>query len=106
MPYTMTISEKRFSQTLNFFVLLIAVTIIFRKPCTWIIIAFAVFNLVFLKKLEYSKEAIKRGLVIASPLLLEIVMFWNNDSYALGLKSLEKSISLLVFPLFIIGNYQ
>jgi len=106
MPYTMTISEKRFSQTLNFFVLLIAVTIIFRKPCTWIIIAFAVFNLVFLKKLEYSKEAIKIGLVIASPLLLEMVMFWNNDSYALGLKSLEKSLSLLVFPLFIIGNYH
>jgi O-antigen ligase len=106
MPYTMTISEKRFSQTLNFFVLLIAVTIIFRKPCTWIIIAFAVFNLVFLKKLEYSKEALKIGLVIASPLLLEIIMFWNNDSYALGLKSLEKSTSLLVFPLFIIGNFQ
>jgi hypothetical protein len=33
-------------------------------------------------------------------------MFWNNDSFAKGLKSLEKYSSLLVFPLFILGNYQ
>jgi len=33
-------------------------------------------------------------------------MFWNNDSFAKGLKSIEKSTSLLIFPIFIIGNYQ
>jgi hypothetical protein len=46
------------------------------------------------------------GLVIASPLLLEILLFWNNDSFGEGLKSMEKSISLLLFPLFILGNYK
>ncbi|MFV8334853.1 O-antigen ligase family protein [Flavobacterium sp. RSP29] len=45
-------------------------------------------------------------LVIAAPFLIEMLFFVNNDSYALGLKSLEKSLSLLFFPLFIIGNYQ
>lgn len=43
---------------------------------------------------------------IASPILLELLMFWNNDSFAKGLKAIEKSTSLLIFPLFIIGNYQ
>lgn len=43
---------------------------------------------------------------VASPLLLEILFFWNNDSLSKGLKALEKNISLLLFPIFIIGNYQ
>lgn len=43
---------------------------------------------------------------IASPIVLELLFFWNNDSLAKGLKAIEKSISLLLFPLFIIGNYK
>ncbi|HEX9151330.1 MAG TPA: O-antigen ligase family protein, partial [Flavobacterium sp.] len=46
------------------------------------------------------------GAVIASPLLLEILLFWNNDSYLMGIKSIEKSVSLLIFPLCILGNFQ
>lgn len=79
---------------------------IFRKPCTWIIIGFVLFNLCFIKKIKLSRLAVLLGLVIASPLLLEILLFWNNDSLREGLKSLEKSMSLLFLPLFILGNYQ
>lgn len=79
---------------------------IFRKPCTWIIIGFVLFNLCFIKKLKLTRLAILLGLVIASPLLLEILLFWNNDSFGEGLKSMEKSISLLLFPVFILGNYK
>ncbi|MDQ6469958.1 O-antigen ligase family protein [Flavobacterium sp. LHD-80] len=43
---------------------------------------------------------------IASPILLELLFFWNNDSFSKGLKAIEKSTSLVIFPLFIIGNYQ
>ncbi|UWY29266.1 O-antigen ligase family protein [Flavobacterium sp. TR2] len=43
---------------------------------------------------------------IASPVILELLLFWNNDSFAKGLKAIEKSTSLLIFPLFIIGNFQ
>ncbi|WP_431243533.1 hypothetical protein ACQ9BO_02625 [Flavobacterium sp. P21] len=43
---------------------------------------------------------------IASPVLLELLLFWNNDSFVQGIKAIEKRTSLLVFPLFIIGNYQ
>ncbi|TDE06789.1 O-antigen ligase domain-containing protein [Flavobacterium hiemivividum] len=102
----MNISEKNFNKIFNIFLILIASTMIFRKPCTWIIIGFVLFNLCFIKKIKLSRLAVLLGLVIASPLLLEILFFWNNDSLREGLKSLEKSISLLFLPLFILGNYQ
>lgn len=102
----MIISEKRFNEIFNFFLLLIATTMIFRKPCTWIIICFVLFCLIFIKRLKYPKKGLLLGMLIASPFLLELIMFWNNQSYYLGLKSLEKSISLFVFPLFIIGHYK
>ena len=102
----MTISEKNFNKIFNGFLVLIAVAMIFRKPCTLLIILFAVFNLFFIKKLNYSKQSLVLVFLIASPLVLEIIMFWNNDSFLKGLKSLEKYSSLLIFPLFILGNYQ
>lgn len=79
---------------------------IFRKPCTLLIILFGVFNLIFVRKLKFDKTAFILMACIASPLLLEILFFWNNDSLLKGLKALEKNVSLLLFPLFIIGNYQ
>lgn len=106
MLYIMNISEKNFDKIFNSFLFLIASTLIFRKPCTWLIILFVVFNLLFIKRLKFNRNAIAIGLLIASPLMLEILLFWNNDSYLNGLKSIEKSVSLLIFPLFIIGNFQ
>lgn len=102
----MNISEKTFDKVFNVFLFLIAITLIFRKLCTIFLIIFVVFNLLFLKKIKISKSQLPIMLVIAAPFLTEILFFGNNDSYALGLKSLEKSLSLLFFPLFIIGNYQ
>lgn len=106
MLYIMNISEKNFNKIFNIFLFLIASTMIFRKPCTGLIILFAIFNLFFLKKLKFTKTSLLLAAVIASPLLVEILLFWNNDSYSMGLKSIEKSVSLLIFPLFILGNYQ
>ncbi|MGO4820056.1 MULTISPECIES: O-antigen ligase family protein [unclassified Flavobacterium] len=102
----MNISEKNFNKIYNFLLFAIATTMLFRKVCTIIIIVFAVFNLLFFKKLKRTNSAIILGVVIASPLLLELLFFWNNDSLTLGLKSIEKSISLVVFPLFILGHFQ
>ena len=79
---------------------------IFRKPCSLLIILFAAFNLIFVKKLKFTRTALILIACIASPVLLELLLFWNNDSFAKGFKALEKSTSLLIFPLFIIGNYQ
>ena len=106
MLYTMTISEKIYKNGFDFFLISIPLTIIFRIPCTWLILLFAAFSLVFFKKINFKKENLLKSILIASPFLLEIVFFWNNDSYSLGIKTLEKSLSLLVFPLFILGNYK
>lgn len=102
----MNISEKNFNKIFHVFLCLIAIAMIFRKPCSVLIILFAVFNLIFVQKLKYSRKSLLLIACIASPILLELLLFWNNDSFAKGLKAIEKSTSLLIFPLFIIGNYQ
>ena len=102
----MTVSEKNFNKIFHLFLCMIAVAMIFRKPCSLLIILFAAFNLMFFKKLKYSKKQLILMVCIASPVLLELLLFWNNDSFSQGLKAIEKSTSLLIFPLFIIGNYQ
>ncbi|MBF4464818.1 O-antigen ligase [Flavobacterium sp. LC2016-12] len=102
----MNISEKNFNKIFHVFLCLIGVAMIFRKPCSVLIILFAAFNLIFVKKLKFTKTALILIACIASPVLLELLLFWNNDSFAKGLKAIEKSTSLLIFPLFIIGNYH
>lgn len=106
MFYTMNISEKIYNKSFHLFLLVIASMMIFRKPCTWIIILFVLFGLFFYKRIKLSKTALSLGLIIASPLLLEILFFWNNDSLLLGLKSIEKYTSLLIFPLLLLGNHK
>ncbi|WP_316634772.1 O-antigen ligase family protein [uncultured Flavobacterium sp.] len=56
--------------------------------------------------MKFNKTSFILIACIASPILLELLLFWNNDSFLKGLKAIEKSISLLLFPIFIIGNYQ
>lgn len=102
----MNLSEKNFNKIFHVFLCLIAVAMIFRKPCSLLIILFAVFNLVFIRKLKFTKTSLILMACIASPILLELLFFWNNDSFTKGLKAIEKSTSLLLFPIFIIGNYQ
>ena len=102
----MTISEKHFNKIFSFFLVAIACTLIFRKPCTWLIFAFAIFNILYFKKTQWSKKSLILSGIIASPFLLELVLFWNNHSLAQGLKSIEKTTALVLFPLFILGNYQ
>lgn len=106
MRFIMTISEKQFNKIFSFFLTAIACTLIFRKPCTWLIFAFAIFTIFYFKKTQWSKKAWVLAGIIASPFLLELVFFWNNDDLRQGIKSIEKSTALVLFPLFILGNYQ
>ena len=94
------------SKRFNLLLLLIASSMFFMKTCTWLTIIFVVYNLIYIKKIQFDKKIIYKGLLISAPLILEILMFWNNDSFILGLKSIEKSLTLLLFPIFIIGNYN
>lgn len=106
MRFIMTISEKNFNKIFSFFLIAIACTLLFRKPCTGLIIAFSIFNFSFFKKIQMPRKSWVLAGIIASPFLLELLFFWNNDFLAQGLKSIEKTLALLLFPLFILGNYQ
>ena len=106
MLFIMTISEKQFNKVFSFFLVVIACTLIFRKPCTWLIFAFTIFNMLYYKKIKLSRKALILVGIIASPFLLELLLFWNNDSLVHGIKSLEKTVSLVLFPLIILGNYR
>lgn len=102
----MKISENNFNRIFNLFLLLIATGIIFRIPCTWLLLIFAVFNLLFYNKTAIVSNGIFLRTTIALPLLLELLFFFNGDSYLAELKVLEKYAALALFSWFIIGNYH
>jgi O-antigen ligase len=95
--------EKNYDKIYNIFLIVISSTIIFRKFNTYIIILFVLFNIVFFNKLRCSKLSLIICLIIASPFLLDIFLFWNNISYYEGIKASEKRASLLFLPLLIVS---
>lgn len=94
------------SSILSGYLAVIAATIIFRKPCTLLLVGFMIYNLFYIKQLKFSRPALWLTGIIALPFLLEIAFFWNNYSFSAGLKSAEKTLSMLLLPLFVLGNYK
>jgi len=99
-------SKENYYKIVSLFIVLIASTIVFRSLCTVLIILFAIYNIVHFKYLEFPKAVLKYVALFCLPLLFELIFFWNNATFSLGLKSLEKYISLLIFSVFILGNYK
>ncbi|MFT5251947.1 MAG: hypothetical protein ACI87N_000947 [Flavobacteriales bacterium] len=102
----MKISEKNFNRIFNLFLFLIGTGIIFRIPSTWLLLVFAAFNLLFYSKAVLIKKGLFVRILIVLPLLLELLFFFNSDSYFDEFKVLEKYASLALFSWFIIGNYH
>ena len=102
----MMISREKFAQINNWFVILILSTIFFRSLASILIILFAVFNLANYKYLSFTKKNIPLLFVICIPFLIEIFFLWNNLDSSRAFKPIEKVLSFLIFPLFIIQNYK
>lgn len=100
----MIVSLKKYNQINQLLILLIACTIVFRSICTPIIIFFLVFNLLHCKFIIIEKKHFKDILIISSPLLISILFFFNNDTISGGFKSVEKLLTLIIFPLFVLTN--
>lgn len=100
----MIVSLKKYNQINQLLILLIACTIVFRSICTPIIIFFLVFNLFHYKFVSIEKKHFKDILIISSPLLISILFFFNNDTISGGFKSVEKLLTLIIFPLFVLTN--
>lgn len=89
-------------------IILIAVTIIFRKVATILIIISLIFFLIYNRYLlkENYKKFSKYIMIVCIPIILEIIFFWNNDNFYEGYKSLEKNLTTLIFPFLLILNYK
>lgn len=100
----MIVSLKKYNQINQLLILLIACTIVFRSICTPIIIFFLVFNLFHYKFVSIEKKHFKDILIISSPLLISLLFFFNNDTISGGFKSVEKLLTLIIFPIFVLTN--
>jgi len=100
------LSKKLSDKLFNGLILLIGSTFFINKLSTILIIVFFVFCLLFKRQFIFTKTSFYIGVVIASLFLVELFFLWNNSDIRLGFKSLEKYLSLLLFPLLILGNYK
>lgn len=98
--------EEKSNKTHNILLVLILSTLMFREFNTILIIVFVLFNIIFYKHLNYSKKTLFFISLIALPFLLDLIFFWNNDSFLAGIKTTEKRVSLLLLPLIIVGYYK
>ncbi|RXG17922.1 O-antigen ligase-like membrane protein [Leeuwenhoekiella aestuarii] len=100
----MIVSERTYRFSYNAWLIILAVSLIFRVPATILLILFTIFNLVFFKRLKFTRKRLFFILLIASPFLLDLLFFWNNDVFTEGIKHAEKRVSLLLLPLFILSQ--
>lgn len=102
----MMISKEKFNQINNWLIILILSTIFFRSVSTALIFIFAGFNIINYKYLSFYKKNIKYYVVATIPFLLEILFVWNDVGSIKLFKPIEKNLSFLIFPLFILSNYK
>ncbi len=100
------ILQNRVDLFYNLLILLIGSTFFIRELSTILIIVFLVFSFVFKRQLQFSKESKVLVFLISSLFLIELLFLWNSSDLKLALKSLEKYLSLLILPVFIVGNYK
>lgn len=101
----MMISKEKFNQINNWLIILILSTIFFRSVSTALIFIFAGFNIINYSYLSFKKNT-KYYIIAAIPFLLEILFIWNDIDSTKLFKPIEKNLSFLIFPLFILSNYK
>lgn len=102
----MMISKEKFNQINNWLIILILSTIFFRSVSTTLIFIFAGFNIINYSYLSFDKKNIKYYMIAAIPFLLEILFIWNDFGSTKLFKPIEKNLSFLIFPFFILSNYK
>lgn len=95
--------EKNYHNIFNSFLYVMPVSFISMKLANLLVILFFIFNLIFLNKLVYTKNKLILCAIISTPLLLDLLFFWNNSDFYLAIKATEKHLLFLVFPLTIVG---
>lgn len=99
----MILSEKKYNKIFNLFLCILPVSFVFMKLANILVILFVLFNLIFYKKLVFNRTKLFLCTIVAIPLLLDLLFFLNNSSFYLAIKSTEKHLLFLIFPIIIIG---
>lgn len=81
---------------------LLAGILVFRKFATIGIILFIAISLPSFYNLKGHKKYLWPTVLIALPVLLDILFLWNNVDLGDGFKHLEKRVSLLLFPVILL----
>ncbi|WP_230466697.1 O-antigen ligase family protein [Faecalibacter macacae] len=100
----MIVSQERYNLINQILIVLIASTIVFRPVCTILLIIFSLFNLINYKHINLDKRYLKDMLIIGIPFLLSLLFIFLNDNILQGLKTVEKVLILIIFPLTILTN--
>ena len=100
----MKILERHYDNIFYFFLVAFPVSFIWMKFSNLLVVAFLLFNFLFFKKLNFTWSRIKKLLVLAIPLILNIFFMWNETNILIGLKTTEKYLLFLIFPLTIVCN--
>lgn len=98
------ITLKKYIFIYEYLLGILAAIMVFIKPGTIGIWIFVVFNLLFYRKLNLNYFKLQHVAIIAIPFLLNLLFIWNNESIYQGIKYSEKYISMLLFPLLILGQ--
>ena len=83
---------------------ILASILVFRKPGTIAIILFIVSHLLIARSFKFSKNSFWKIGLIALPFLLDVLFLWNNVELSEGFKHMEKRMSMLLFPVVLIGS--
>ena len=94
------------SQNYNLFLGLLGAVLVFRKPGTIGLIVVIAISVICYRNINLNTKKIKLIALVALPLLLDILFFWNNEAFLDGFKHLEKRVSLLLLPLIIVGFFK
>ncbi len=100
----MIVSQKKYNQVNQLFIVLIACIIVFRNICTPILIIYFLFNFWHYKYINVEKKHINDIILISTPFFINLFFFFTNDSFSGITKSVEKVLTLAIFPLLILTN--
>ena len=100
----MIISERTYRFSYNLWLVVLGTSLIFRMPATPLLILFAAFNLLFFKRMRFTKDRMLIMALIATPFLLDLLFLWNNESLTEGFKHAEKRLSLLLLPVCLLSQ--
>lgn len=90
--------KQLFPVILGFF----ASTIVFREFSAIILAILFLVCLFFYKELRFCQKKRIEYILIATPLCLNIIFFWNNESFFPVFKELEKYTAFLILPIMIL----